>query len=151
MDARIRFAGPQDSDALVELRVSMFGDMGQDLAGAWRPAAKAWFERELGGPHVLITVADAPGNGPVSSAMAVLERRAPSPSNPSGSAAHVSQVSTLVAHRRRGYAGACLRALLAELDARGVGRIDLFATGDGDSLYRSLGFRTAPYPALRRP
>ncbi|GAA2748646.1 hypothetical protein GCM10009869_01230 [Amnibacterium kyonggiense] len=83
--------------------------------------------------------------------MAVLEHRAPSPTNPAGLAAHLSQVSTLPGHRRRGHARACLSALLAELDRRGVGRTDLFATADGEALYLDLGFRASPYPALRRP
>ena len=80
----------------------------------------------------------------------MVEHPAPSPSNPVGVRGHVSQVSTLPAFRRRGYARACLTALLdwfeRETDAR---RLDLHATTDGEPLYRSLGFARSPYPSLR--
>jgi ribosomal protein S18 acetylase RimI-like enzyme len=52
--------------------------------------------------------------------------------------------------RRRGYARACLDALLAyfrdETEAR---VINLNATGDGIALYRALSFREPRYPALQ--
>ncbi len=52
--------------------------------------------------------------------------------------------------RRRGYARACLDALLAwfrdETEAR---VINLNATGDGTALYRSFGFTEPRYPALQ--
>lgn len=147
---RSRFAVLQDAGALVELRASMFAAMGQDTSGEWRAAALAWFETHLEGDGVLITVVDDPEGGPVASAMAVIEHRAPSPTNPTGLAAHLSQVSTLADHRRKGYARACVATLVAALDKRGVRRTDLFATDDGDALYRSLGFRASPNPALRR-
>ncbi|MGT2424849.1 GNAT family N-acetyltransferase [Amnibacterium kyonggiense] len=152
MTGTVRFAGPADAAALVELRAAMFGAMAQDASGAgWRAGALRWFEEALAGDDVLVAVVDAAGLGPVACAMAVVERRAPSPTNPLGLAAHLSQVSTLAGHRRRGHARACLTALLARLDDRGVGRTDLFATAEGEALYRALGFRSAPHPALRRP
>ncbi len=154
MQREIRFATAADAGALVRLRAAMFTAMGQEVGGSdapWRAAAERWFAEVLPTDGVLVTVADVPGSGLVASAMAVLERRAPSPTNPEGLAAHLSQVSTLPEHRRRGHARACLEALLAGLDARAVRRTDLFATGEGEALYRSLGFRTSPYPALRRP
>jgi ribosomal protein S18 acetylase RimI-like enzyme len=150
----VRLADERDASALVVLRAAMFAAMGQDVGAPeapWRAAAEHWFTEVLPTGQVLVAVADVPGAGPVASAMAVLEQRAPSPTNPAGRAAHLSQVSTLPDHRRRGHARACLEALLGELDARGVLRTDLFATGEGEALYRSLGFRASPYPALRRP
>lgn len=154
MTVLIRFATADDADALVRLRAEMFAAMGQEVGGAeapWRRAARAWFAARLGGPDLIVTVAELPGVGPVASAMAVLESRAPSPTNSAGLAAHVSQVSTLPEHRRRGSARRCMASLLAALDARGIVRTDLFATTDGDALYRAAGFRDSPYPALRRP
>jgi GNAT superfamily N-acetyltransferase len=53
-------------------------------------------------------------------------------------------------YRRRGYARACLEALLAwfrdETEAR---VINLNATGEGIALYRSLGFTEPRYPVLQ--
>lgn len=148
----VRFATPADADALVTLRAAMFDSMGQDTSGTqWRAAAVGWFRDRLASGEAIVAVAAPPGFGVVACAMAVLEQRAPSPTNPAGLAAHVSQVSTLPEHRRHGRARACVTALLAELDRRGVGRTDLFATEDGEALYLDLGFRASPYPALRRP
>jgi ribosomal protein S18 acetylase RimI-like enzyme len=148
----VRIAVPADAEALVVLRAAMFDAMGQDTVGPqWRSGALAWFRERLEGDDVVVVVADPPGFGPVASAMAVLEHRAPSPTNPFGLAAHLSQVSTLPEHRRRGHARACVTALLTALDERGVARTDLFASADGEGLYLDLGFRPSPYPALRRP
>jgi ribosomal protein S18 acetylase RimI-like enzyme len=154
MERVVRFAVAEDAPVLVVLRAAMFAAMGQDPGGPeapWRSSAEHWFAEYLPTGRVLVALAEVPGAGPVASAMAVLEQRAPSPTNPAGIAAHVSQVSTLPAHRRQGHARACLQALLDGLDARGAARTDLFATGEGEALYRSLGFRASPYPALRRP
>ncbi len=155
MTALIRRATPEDAAALVALRAAMFDDMGEDTGAAdapWRVGAAAWFRRELGRvDEVAAFVAEVPDAGVVASALGLLEHPAPSPANPSGVRGHVSQVSTLPGHRRRGHARACLVALLDwfehDTDAR---RLDLNATGDGEPLYRALGFVPAPYPSLRR-
>jgi GNAT superfamily N-acetyltransferase len=59
-------------------------------------------------------------------------------------------MSTDPRFRGRGYARACLDALLAwfrdETEAR---VINLNATSDGTALYRSLGFTEPRYPALQ--
>ncbi|MFD1721710.1 GNAT family N-acetyltransferase [Amnibacterium endophyticum] len=148
----VRLATPADSAALVRLRAEMFAAIGQDVGAEdapWRAAARAWFEGAVDGA-ALVAVAEEPGAGVVASAMAVLLPRAPSPEDPSASSAHVSQVSTLPGHRRRGHARACLRLLLDELERRGVVRADLHATAEGDALYRGLGFTEPAHPALRR-
>jgi GNAT superfamily N-acetyltransferase len=153
--AVIRRATPADAAALVALRAAMFDDMGEDTGGPgapWRQGAAAWFERELRRVgEVAAFVAEDPDAGVVASALGLLEHPAPSPSNPAGVRGHVSQVSTLPGHRRRGYARACLVALLDWFDHdTAAGRLDLHATGDGEPLYRSLGFAPSPYPSLRR-
>jgi len=153
--ALIRRATPDDADALVLLRAAMFEDMGEDTGAPdarWRVDAAAWFHRELGRvDEVAAYVAEVVGEGVVASALGMLEHPAPSPSNPAGVRGHVSQVSTLPGHRRRGHARACLVALLDWFDHdTAAGRLDLHATGDGEPLYRSLGFAPSPYPSLRR-
>lgn len=152
MEPVVREASPADAAALVRLRVAMFAAMGRDVGGEdapWRSAAEHWFAQHLGRDAVAFVV-DGPGEGPVASALAVLLPRAPGPADPATASAHVSQVSTLPEHRRRGLARACLTALLAHLEERGVTRSDLHATADGEALYRSLGYEESPYPALRR-
>jgi acetyltransferase (GNAT) family protein len=73
----------------------------------------------------------------VSCAAGVCDQHAPGPGNPGG-------VS------RRGYARACLDALLAWFrDETGARVINLNATGDAMAWYRSLGFTEPRYPALQ--
>ena len=52
----------------------------------------------------------------------------------------MSNIATDAAWRRSGLARAITRALLADAQERGIGRIELHATPDGIGLYRSLGF-----------
>ena len=149
-----RRAGPDDAAAVVELRAAMYRALGDDpgpLEAPWRAAALAWFTRNLASDgRAAVFVVDGPDGRPVACAMGLLEARAPSPTNPSGLRGHVSQVSTADAYRRRGYARACLTALLAWFEADTDSRIiDLHASGEGETLYRSLGFQGAPFPALR--
>ena len=150
----VRRAGAADAAALVRLRAAMYADMGEsaDAPDApWRAAAEAWFTAWLPRTdEVAAFVVEEPGAGPVACALGLVEHPPPSPSNPVGVRGHVSQVSTLPAFQRRGYARACVTALLdwfeRETDAR---RLDLSATTSGEPLYRSLGFAPSPYPALR--
>lgn len=60
-----------------------------------------------------------------------------------------SSVATDPDMRRRGYSRACMEALLAWFRERGVPRIDLRASCDGEPLYTSLGFVRTPDPAMR--
>ncbi|HEY8319985.1 MAG TPA: GNAT family N-acetyltransferase [Amnibacterium sp.] len=177
MTIAVRRAGAADAAALVRLRAEMYADMGDssdapDAPDApWRPAAEAWFTAWLPRTdEVAAFVVDEPGVGPVACALGLVEHPPPSPSNPVGIRGHVSQVSTLPAFQRRGYARACVTALLdwfeRETDAR---RLDLSpsartprrfasrrnrrsgapATTSGEPRYRSLGFTPSSYPALR--
>ena len=150
----VRRAIPRDAAALTRLREIMLADMGALPAGAdpgWREKAEEWFAARLEaeGEFAAFVVAD-PDLGVVSCAAGVCDRHAPGPGNPGGVQGLVFNMSTDPACRHRGYARACLDALLAwfrdETEAR---VINLNATGDGIALYRSLGFAEPRFPALQ--
>jgi len=152
--ALVRRAGPADVAGLVELRAQMLLAMGTDVTadgGRWRSAAAEWFARRMDDPATFAAfVAQLPGGGLVSGAAGACESRAPSPSNPSGVHGHVSNVSTLPGHRRRGYARACLVELLDWFARDTRARVlDLSATGDGAALYRDLGFGPPRFEPMR--
>jgi ribosomal protein S18 acetylase RimI-like enzyme len=79
----------------------------------------------------------------------LIETRLGSPENPTGRFGYILNVCTDAAYRRRGYARACMEALLAWYAASDVPKIDLKATDEGEPLYRSLGFAPTSSSMLR--
>jgi GNAT superfamily N-acetyltransferase len=150
----VRRAAAADAAALTRLREVMLSDMRMLAAGAdpsWRDKAEAWFARRLDDKDDFAAfVVEHPDLGVVSCAAGVCDRHAPGPGNPGGVQGLIFNMSTDPRCRRRGYARACLDALLAwfrdETEAR---VINLNATGDGIALYRSLGFTEPRNPALQ--
>lgn len=131
----------------------MFESMGSpDVSdGRWRQAAQAWFERELAGRHTCVVVVEDSGRL-VACAMGQVRREAPSPSNPGGGSGLVSNVVTRPEARRLGHARACLDALVACFrEETDVGRLELFATGEGAGLYEAVGFHRHEWPPMRMP
>ncbi|MFC4529438.1 GNAT family N-acetyltransferase [Sphaerisporangium dianthi] len=150
----VRRAVVADAGALTRLRALMLEAMGApvgDQDAEWRKAAEAWFAERLADTGGFAAfVVDEPDSGVVCGAAGMCDRRAPGPSNLTGTQGHVFNISTDPRHRRRGHARACLEALLAwfrdETDAK---VINLNATGDGADLYRAAGFVAPRFPALQ--
>jgi len=150
----VRRAAAADAAALTSLRELMLSDMGMLAAGGdpgWRDKAQAWFARRLDDEDDFAAfVIEDPDLGVVSCAAGVCDRHAPGPGNPGGVQGHVFNMSTDPRFRRRGYARACLDALLAWFrDETEAKVINLNATSDGTALYRELGFTEPRYPALQ--
>jgi GNAT superfamily N-acetyltransferase len=150
----VRRAAAADAAALTRLRAVMLSDMGMLAAGAdpgWRDQAEAWFAQRLDDKDECAAfVIEDLHLGVVSCAVGVCDRHAPGPGNPGGVQGLVFNMSTDHRFRRRGYARACLEALLAWFrEETEVRVINLNATGDGIALYRSLGFTEPRYPALQ--
>lgn len=148
-----RRATVEDVPDLVELRAHMFEAMGTPgVEGPqWRQAARLWFEEHVSERHTCLVVAENAGRV-VACAMGQVRDGAPSPSNPAGLGGLVSNVVTLPDFRRRGHARACLESVLRWFrEETGVGRLELFATREGSSLYEELGFRRHEWPAMRMP
>ncbi|WP_019135243.1 GNAT family N-acetyltransferase [Cellulomonas massiliensis] len=145
---RVRRAGVEDAAALTRLRRGMLDAMG--VPGLdderWQADCTAWFRDRLARPGALVAcVVDGPlpdgSTGPVACAVGDLQEHAPEPWNPSGLRGHVFNVSTEPSARRRGYARACVEAVMAWfLDETTVTRVGLAATEDGRGMYEALGF-----------
>lgn len=137
-----RPAGPADAEELVRLRRLMFEAIGRDIANTdWERPCVELFRRELGGSGLLAIVIDAPGGGLASCAAAFIGPAMPRPGDLSAFAAHVHNVCTEPAWRRRGLARLVVTALIDRLDALGVTRSELHATEAGLGLYESLGYK----------
>jgi GNAT superfamily N-acetyltransferase len=154
-DSRLRRAGIDVADALVDLRATMFAAMGTDPGGpesAWRPEAARWFRTALASPDrfAAFVLADPMDGRVVSGAAAVCEVHTPGPSNPQGAVAHLFNVCTLPGHEGRGYARACVAAVLDWVrEETPAVSVDLAATAAGTGIYRSLGFLERDIPTMR--
>jgi ribosomal protein S18 acetylase RimI-like enzyme len=141
---RVRDAVAADAEELARLRVLMFEAMGRDVSATdWQRACVEVFRRELGGSELVAVVIDAPGGGLACCAAAFVRLDLPRPGETGALSAHLHNVCTDPAWRRRGLARLAVTELIARLDALGVRRSDLHASEDGLSLYESLGFK--PY------
>ena len=144
MNWKVRAAVAADAEELVRLRVLMFEAMGRDMSNTdWQRPSVDVFRRELGGPALVATVVDAPGGGLASCAAAFVRLDLPRPGDTGTLSAHLHNVCTDPAWRRRGLARLVVTDLFDRLDRLGVRRSDLHASEDGLSLYESLGFK--PY------
>jgi len=170
-----RRAEPDDVAELVRLRGIMLNDMsgGAPVLDDWQdtlvedlrfrladPARTAVAyvvdrpvpEPDTGRPEFHLGVAPAPGVPGcrlAACAVGLVEPRLGGPGNPTGDTGYILNVCTEPALRRRGYARACLVALLDWYRAHGTTMVDLQATGDGEALYLDLGFRPAPGQTMR--
>ena len=153
----VRPATIDDVPELVRLRGVMLGSIsGQHPAsGPWQESASRTLRERLPAGSLagfVVERPDEPGRL-AACAVGVIEQRLAGPTNPTGAIGHVFNVVTDPDHRRRGYARACMGALLDWYHRRGIVRIDLNASAEGGPLYRSLGFtpRTVPSMRLSRP
>lgn len=55
---------------------------------------------------------------------------------------------TLPEERRKGYSSLILQELINEAKRRGISKVSLHTSGDGEALYRSFGFNDPLYPVL---
>ncbi|MET9218872.1 GNAT family N-acetyltransferase [Streptomyces sp. NPDC003300] len=153
-DVIVRRATAADADALVRLRAVMLDAMGTRVGGddaPWRARARTWFTERLAATGEFAAfVVDDPELGVVSNAVGACDRHAPGPTNLSGLHGHISNVCTDPRRLRRGYARACMEAVLDWFADETQARvINLNATADGAGLYTGLGFATPPHPALQ--
>ncbi len=148
----VRRAGVEDAAALTRLRSRMLAAMGVDGLDEpqWQVTCTRWFRERLS-ERTLVVAFVVDGEledgtvGPVACAVGDFHAHAPEPWNPSGRRGHVFNVSTEPDARRRGYARACVAAVMRWFhDESEVTRVGLSATEHGRALYEQLGF-TEPH------
>jgi ribosomal protein S18 acetylase RimI-like enzyme len=151
---KVRRAEAADAADLVRLRAQMLADMGRsagDDDDPWRASARQWFADRLACKGEFASfVIDDPDDGVVACSAGICDFHAPGPGNLAGVRGHVFNMSTFPAYRRRGYARACLDALLEWFRDETQARvINLNATPDGIAMYRSAGFAESRFAALQ--
>lgn len=151
----VRQAEVADAAELVRLRAVMLADMdgAEPEPGPWSEIAEKSLRERLADPlgslAAFVVDRNPASGGLAACAVGVIERRLGGPDNPSGDVGHVFNVATDRDCRRRGYSRACMQALLDWYQQRGVTRVDLRASRDGEPLYRALGFAPTHSPTMR--
>jgi GNAT superfamily N-acetyltransferase len=140
-----RRATVEDAQELTRLRAVMISSLAPITDNAWWEPCVTALQDALSDPDgpLQAFVTDAPDAPGVlaSGSVGVLQRRLPSPSNPSGVTGYILSVATDERYRRRGHARVVVGATLDWLRDCGVSRVDLHASDDARPLYRDLGFR----------
>lgn len=147
-----RRAQPDDAAELVRLREVLLRSFGSDgWNDDWRETSRQTLVRRLAGPEPTMAafVVDRPGGGLAACVVGTIEERLGSPIDPAGRSGYVFNVATDPDQRRRGYSRLCMTALVDWFRSRGIRRIDLRASPEGEPLYLSLGFVRTEDPAMR--
>ncbi|WP_369034555.1 MULTISPECIES: GNAT family N-acetyltransferase [Streptomyces] len=150
----VRRATPDDAEELLRLRQVMIDSMlGANTDAGWQSESLATVSARLADPDggFAAFVVDRPERPGSLAALVVgtVEYRIGRAGNPHGRVGFVFSVATDPGARRRGYARACMEALVEWFREEGVGQIDLTASPDAEPLYASLGFTRQPDPFMR--
>jgi|SRR5579859_350272 len=141
----IRRAVPADCAALTQMRLDFVRESHPHrvVSAEFAAATRRFFEERLGTSEpVAFWLVEADGQV-IAHAALILFQKLPNLSNLSGREGYVSNVLTLAAHRRRGVAAALLEAVTADARERGIGRLWLYTSADGEPLYARAGFERA--------
>lgn len=150
----VRRATPADAGELLRLRQVMIDSMaGANTDADWQSASLSTVTARLADPAggFAAFVVDHPERPGSLAALVVgtVEYRIGRAGNPHGRIGYVFSVATDPDARRRGYARACMEALVDWFREEDVGQIDLTASPDAIPLYASLGFVRQPDPLMR--
>ncbi|WP_223833112.1 GNAT family N-acetyltransferase [Streptomyces venezuelae] len=155
----VRRAVEADIPELVRLRSLLFATRDEEyfrttpVEGDWRRNLASVLQQQLTADAARIVVVDGAdgadgADGLAACGIGTVEQWFPGPHSVTGRVGHVIGVVTDPAYRRRGHSRAIMRALLDWFGTRGASRVDLYASAQGEPLYRNLGFVDHPDPAL---
>ncbi|WP_405708418.1 MULTISPECIES: GNAT family N-acetyltransferase [unclassified Streptomyces] len=156
-NAAVRQAVEDDIAELQRLRAMLFDDLGGDFfdpasggddwLGALAVVLKEQLSANSGTDAVRILVVDG-GSGLAACGIGTIEQRLPGPHLSNGRIGQVIGVVTDPGYRRLGHSRSIMQELLGWFRERDVARVDLYASCEGEPLYRELGFTDHPDPSL---
>ncbi|MFD5074295.1 GNAT family N-acetyltransferase [Streptomyces sp. NPDC058371] len=151
----MRQAVEYDLVELVRLRALLFDDLGGDFFNPasteddWLDTLAVVLRKQLTEDGVRILVVDGDHDDCLAACgIGTIEQRLPGPHLRNGRIGHVIGVVTDPAYRRRGHSRSIMRGLLDWFGDSDVARVDLYASAEGEGLYRELGFTDHPDPSL---
>ncbi|PTM99421.1 ribosomal protein S18 acetylase RimI-like enzyme [Streptomyces sp. VMFN-G11Ma] len=149
----VRRAVPEDAPEVLRLRQVMLDSLpGAEPSTQWHTQSLPVLREKLadaGGTFAAFVIDHPERPGTLAALVAgTVDYRIGRAGNPRGTDGYVFSVATDPDARRRGYARACMEALLDWFRERGVGRVRLTASEEGGPLYASLGFVPKADPLL---
>lgn len=135
-----RKAASADIPDLCALRRLQLADEGQDPHPDIGPAMEAYFASALAQDRLVEFLAEEDGRIAATGAVSFLQFP-PAFSNPTGLVAYVTNMYTAPDFRGRGLASRLLELLEEECRERGVLRMLLAASSQGERVYRRYGFQ----------
>jgi len=147
---RARWATVEDVPELVRLREVMLDAMGLGHDTSWPSGVERQLREGLADDRFFAAVVDADGEPGrlAGGGVGMVWERLGGPGDP-GRFGYVQSMATDPSWRRRGVARAVLELLLDGFRDRGVVRVGLHYTAEGEPLYRSAGFVEPRQPELR--
>jgi len=116
-------------------------DFDEGLWETWRSSAVDAVAARLGAELTVVVAEDPHVAGHlVACGAGAISQRLPSPAHASARVGYIQWMSTEPGFRRQGLGRAVLGALLDWFESKGVDNVELHASEDGESLYRSEGF-----------
>jgi len=148
----LRPSRPDDAPEVIRLASVMYESMGVDVTPPeWRREAERMVRGRAGteGCAVFVVEDDEREGHLLACGAVTVATRLPGPGVPNARFGYIQWMATEPEHRRRGHARAIFDAILGWLRAQGVKAVELHATPEGESLYRSFGFEPPRHPQLR--
>ena len=144
MGINVRFAGPGDIEKLIKVRFDFFDAVKREstaeLHFVIESNLRQYYIKHLNNDCFAAVVEE---DGAIASValLTVFEKPANS-SWPTGKTGTVLNVLTYPEHRKKGYAGAAVTALIEEAKRQNLSFVELAASDEGKPLYEELGFAT---------
>ncbi|MCH8623000.1 GNAT family N-acetyltransferase [Undibacterium sp. TS12] len=140
----IRLAQASELDALVQMRMRLFGDLvdfnqGKGANEQLLAATRDYYARAFDNHECKTWVAEADGKIVATGSLVVFVRP-PYPGNTSGKDAYLLNMYTMAEYRKQGLARKILQQAMQYAREQGYGKVWLQATDDGQPLYASAGF-----------
>ena len=134
-----RRAVPADADVLANLRRQQLLDEGMTELQNIDLEMKVFFQEKLSSQALHQWVVEADGEIIATAAFLIVDLP-PNFRNPSGKRGYITNVYTAPAHRRKGISGRLMDILVQEAGETGITSMWLFASEQGESVYRKAGF-----------
>lgn len=150
-DIRIRSIGLPEVDTLISYRMAYLEEMQGNREKAFRKELqenlKNYFSTALEGNRFFAFLAEL--NGEAVSFGAMVLKKIPGDFNkPFYLEGDILNMYTIPSFRRKGISAMILEKLIEEAKKRGISKVSLHTSKDGEKLYRKFGFSEPVFPVL---